>query len=108
MDHLPELTYSMYVDHELSEPDRRRVEQHLTECASCRRLVAVLETENRVLSEVFKHFEVAPARSGIGRSLLITVGSALGVALGLDRLLVVLEGVSPGAGSWMSRFSLTW
>jgi cytoskeletal protein CcmA (bactofilin family) len=109
MDHLPELTYSMYVDHELADPERRRVEHHLAECDRCWRLVAAMEAENRVLADVFQHFEErASGRSGIGRSLLITVGSALGVAVGLDRLLVAVEGVAPGAGSWMSRFSLAW
>jgi cytoskeletal protein CcmA (bactofilin family) len=109
MDHLPELTYSMYVDGELADPERQRVKRHLSECERCHRLVAVLEAENRLLAEVFKHVEEpASARTSIGRSLLITVGSALAVAVGLDRLLVAVEGVAPGAGSWMSRFSFAW
>jgi cytoskeletal protein CcmA (bactofilin family) len=108
MDHLPELTYSMYVDRELADSERQRVERHLAECDRCHRLVAALQAENRVLVEVFRRIEEPASARSIGRSLLITVGSALGVAIGLDRLVVAVQGVIPGAGSWMGQFSLAW
>lgn len=111
MDHFSELTYSMYADGELPEPERLRVEDHLTRCAVCRAQLAALEVENRVLAEVFRMTEETGsgrARVGIGRSLLITVGSALAVALGLDRIFVTIEHFVPDAGSWMRSFSFTW
>jgi cytoskeletal protein CcmA (bactofilin family) len=111
MDHFSELTYSMYADGELPEAERLKVQEHLTQCAACRAQVAALEAESRVLAEVFRlteESEVAKSRLGIGRSLLITVGSALAVALGLDRLAAVVERWVPDVGSWMSGFSLAW
>ncbi len=111
MDHFSELIYSMYADGELPGPERLRVEQHLAQCAVCRAQVAALEVENRVLAEVFRlteEAEAAQSRIGIARSLLITVGSALAVALGLDRLLVVVQHWVPDVGSWMSGFSFGW
>lgn len=111
MDHFSELTYSMYADGELPDPERLWVQQHLAQCPACRAQVAALEVENRVLSEVFRPTEeadLAKSRVGIGRSLLITVGSALAVALGLDRIFVAIEHVVPDVGSWMGGFSFTW
>jgi len=111
MDHFSELTYSMYADGELPEPERLRVQQHLAQCPACGAQVAALEVENRVLAEVFRLTEEADSaksRVGIGRSLLITVGSALVVALGLDRLFVAIERFVPDLGSWMSGFSFAW
>lgn len=111
MDHFSELTYSTYADGELPEPERLRVQQHLTQCPACRAQVAALEAENRILAEVFQltaESEGARSRLGIGRSLLITVGSALAVALGLDRLFVAIEHFVPDAGSWLSGFSFAW
>ncbi len=109
MDHFSELTYSMYADGELPGPERLRVQQHLTQCAACRAQVAALEAENRILAEVFRLTEetdAARSRGSIGRSLLITVGSALAVALGLDRLVVGIERLAPGAMSWVNPISL--
>ena len=101
----------MYADGELGEPERLRVQQHLALCPACRAQVTALEIENRVLADVFRmteEAESAKSRVGIGRSLLITVGSALAVALGLDRLLVAAERFVPDVGSWMSGFSFAW
>ena len=111
MDHFSELTYSMYTDGELPEPERLRVQQHLAQCAACRAQVTALEAENRILAEVFRltaESEAAKSRFGIGRSLLVTVGSALAVALGLDRLILAVERFVPDAGSWMGGFSFAW
>jgi cytoskeletal protein CcmA (bactofilin family)/predicted anti-sigma-YlaC factor YlaD len=111
MDHFSELTYSTYADGELPEPERSRVEQHLAQCPVCRARVAALEVESRVLAEAFRLAEetdLAQSRSNIGRSLLITVGSALAVALSLDRLIVGVEQLAPGATSWMNALSLSW
>jgi cytoskeletal protein CcmA (bactofilin family) len=111
MDHFSELTYSIYADGELPEPERVRVQQHLALCPACRAQVAALEVENRVLAEVFRRAaetDTAKSRGGIGRSLLITVGSALAVALGLDRLVVAIERLAPGAASWVNPINLAW
>lgn len=111
MDHFSELTYSMYADGELPEPERLRVHRHLAECPKCRAQVEALEVENRVLMEVLRTAEesgAAQARGAIGRSLLITVGSALAVALGLDRLVVAVQRLAPGAVSWMDPISFSW
>jgi cytoskeletal protein CcmA (bactofilin family) len=45
-----ELTYSIFVDGELAAEEARRVESHLTECATCRDLVQALTIENRIVS----------------------------------------------------------
>ena len=101
----------MYADSELPEPENLRVQEHLAQCAACRAQVAALEAENRILAEVFRQTaesEAGKSRFGIGRSLLITVGSALAVALGLDRLILAVERLIPDAGSWMGGFSFAW
>jgi cytoskeletal protein CcmA (bactofilin family) len=104
-----EFVYSMYADGELRAPELLRVRQHLAQCAQCRRLVAALEAENRVLAEALRWAEEpAVARQRVGRSLLLTVGSALVVALGLDRVIATVEQLAPGATSWMSQFSVGW
>ena len=110
MDHFSELTYSIYADGELPEPEKLRMQQHLAHCEVCRRHVALLEAENRVLMEAFR---MAPEEShvasgSIARSLLLTVASALAVAVGLDRLAVSVERLVPDVGSWMNWFSLSW
>jgi anti-sigma factor RsiW len=110
MDHFSELTYSIYADGELPEPEKLRVQQHLAQCELCRRRVALLEAENRVLMEAFRMApEESRAASGsIARSLLLTVASALVVAVGLDRVVLSLERLTPDLGSWMNLFSLSW
>jgi anti-sigma factor RsiW/cytoskeletal protein CcmA (bactofilin family) len=111
MDHFSELTYSIYADGELPEPEKLRVQQHLAQCEVCRRQVAAFETENRVLMEVFRMAQEegpAAAPGNIARSLLLTVASALAVAVGLDRVVVSLERLAPDLGSWMNWFSLSW
>ena len=108
MDHFPELTYSMYVDRELAGPERLRVQEHLARCEACRRLVAALEVENRVLADTFQMTdpEVIAAQGNIGRSLVITVVSALAVALGLNWLVSGVEYLAPGVTSWVSPLNL--
>jgi anti-sigma factor RsiW len=109
MDHFSELTYSIYADGELPEPERLRVQQHLAQCEVCRRQVAALEAENRVLMEVFRMVESPAAVSGnLARSLLFTVASALVVAVGLDRVVLSVERLAPDLGSWMNWFSFSW
>ena len=108
MDHFSELTYSIYADGELPEPERLRVQQHLAQCEVCRRQVAALEAENRVLMEVFRVVEKPAASGTIARSLLFTVASALVVAVGLDRVVLSVERLAPDLGSWMNWFSLSW
>jgi anti-sigma factor RsiW len=109
MDHFSELTYSIYADGELPEPERLRVQQHLAQCEACRGQVVALEAENQVLMEVFRMVESPAAAPGnIARSLLLTVASALVVAVGLDRVVVSLERLAPDVGSWMNWFSLSW
>jgi anti-sigma factor RsiW len=109
MDHFSELTYSIYADGELPEPERLRVQQHLAQCEVCRRQMAALEAENRVLMDVFRMAESPAAASGnIARSLLFTVGSALVVAVGLDRVVLSVERLAPDLGSWMNWFSFSW
>ena len=108
MDHFSELTYSIYSDGELPEPERLRVQQHLAQCEVCRRQVAALEAENRVLMEVFRMTESPAASGNIARSLLLTVASALVVAVGLDRVVLSVERLAPDLGSWMNWFSLSW
>jgi len=108
MDHFSELTYSIYADGELPEPERLRVQQHLAQCEVCRRQVAALEAENRVLMEVFGMAESPSASGNIARSLLFTVASALVVAVGLDRVVLSVERLAPDLGGWMNWFSLSW
>lgn len=108
MDHFSELTYSIYADGELPEPERLRVQQHVAQCEVCRRQVAALEAENRVLMEVFRIAESPAASGNIARSLLLTVASALVVAVGLDRVVLSVERLAPDLGSWMNSFSLSW
>jgi len=110
MDHFSELTYSIYADGELPEPEKLRVQQHLAQCEVCRRQVALLEGENRALTDAFKLAPYAShvASLHIARSLLLTVASAIVVAVGLDRVAVSVERLVPDLGSSMNWFSLSW
>ena len=106
------MTYSMYLDRELGEEERRHVEAHLRECSPCRAQVAALEAEDRLLREAFRLAEEEAGAAGspahIGRSLLWTAVSALAGAIGLNWAAGGLERLVPSAVSWTNVFSLTW
>jgi anti-sigma factor RsiW len=49
MNCFPELTYSLYVDNELSPEEAHKVEAHRSHCSQCRGLVDALRAEDRLL-----------------------------------------------------------
>ena len=57
---LPELTYAIYVDGELSPEELRPVEAHLVTCRRCRELVVALREEAALLTGALQ--ERTPAR----------------------------------------------
>jgi len=57
---LSELTWTVYVDGEMSSEEVRDAEHHLAECARCRALVAALHGENRVVAAAFDELAALP------------------------------------------------
>jgi cytoskeletal protein CcmA (bactofilin family) len=71
---LSELTWTVYVDGELSLEEVRDAERHLEECARCRVLVAALRGENRMVAAALDELAVlapssAPATSAARTSV---------------------------------------
>jgi len=56
-----EVTYSVYVDGELSEREAQRVTAHLANCGRCRGLVGALREESVLLAEALQRPEPAPS-----------------------------------------------
>jgi cytoskeletal protein CcmA (bactofilin family) len=81
-----ELTCAVYVDGELSPEETRDTERHLAECARCRRLVAALRHENRVIGAALGELAaLAPASATAVRPTSIPGGrraGTRGLALG--------------------------
>jgi cytoskeletal protein CcmA (bactofilin family) len=76
---LTELTCAVYVDGELSPEETRATERHLVECAPCRRLVAALRDENRVIGAALGELAArAPAPAAAVRPASIPGGQWAG------------------------------
>jgi cytoskeletal protein CcmA (bactofilin family) len=107
---LPQHTYSVYVDGELSPDDVREVESHLIQCQRCRGLIVALQEEGALLSDVLQQRESAvhsrpPART---RARGLAVGLVPSLAVGLLIVSVagwLLDQRLPGM-SWMNPLNL--
>ncbi len=82
---LPEHTYSVYVDAELSPDEVREVESHLIGCQRCRRVILALEEEAALLTDVLQQRPVEalprPRVRARARGLAISLGPSLAVGL---------------------------
>jgi len=102
----PEATYAVYVDGELEDDERRRVDAHLVSCLRCRSLVVLLREEAELVAEALRaplapeHAapETAPHRTrGFGAAPAFA--AALALTLGLAWLTPVMRiaaGDNPG------------
>jgi len=55
-----EIIYYKYADDELETQERKKVEDHLEGCSSCRQFIAAIEAENAVLKEYFSGGSLSP------------------------------------------------
>lgn len=105
MNCLTELKYSMYVDGELSQDEVRLLEAHLFVCPRCRSLVEGLRAEGRLLAQVLQTTEEEQAKGlHVGRSLLWTVCSAVGLVLVLNEAAGWLGQFIPTTADWLNPF----
>lgn len=110
-DCLPQETYSVYVDGELSAEDVRAVESHLAGCAICRGLILALRDEGAAIANTLleRHREVvsrAPAHAR-AKGLAIGLGPTLGVAaLVVAALGWLMETRLPAGASWLNPMEL--
>ncbi len=108
---LPQETYSVYVDGELSVEDVRAVESHLSGCESCRGLILAFRDEGAAIADTVldRHREVvsrAPARvraKGLAIGLVPTLAVAALVVAALGWL---LETRLPAGASWLNPLNL--
>ena len=110
-DCLPQGTYSVYVDGELSAEDVGAVESHLAGCARCRGLILALRDEGAAIADTVldHHSELvsrAPARAR-AKGLAIGLGPTLGVAvLAVTTLGWLMETRLPAGVSWLNPLEL--
>ncbi len=108
---LPEETYSVYLDGELSAEDVRAVESHLAGCVICRGLVLALRDEGAAIADTLldrRRNEVsrAPARAratGLAIGLVPTLGVA---ALAVAAFGWLLETGLPTGAGWLNPLNL--
>lgn len=108
---LPQETYSVYVDGELSAEEVRAVESHLVGCESCRGLILALRDEAAAIADTVldRHREVvsrAPARAR-ARGLAIGLVPTLAVAaVAVTTLGWLIETRLPAGASWLNPMEL--
>ena len=109
---LPESTYSIYIDGELSTDETHAVEAHLVDCQRCRSLILALRDEATWLGDVLQERRRAPLRRRAA-----TAAPARGLAIGLVPSLALLGLVvtvlgwllelrAPAAIGWMNPLNL--
>ena len=110
-DCLPQETYSVYVDGELSAEDVRRVESHVVGCESCRALIRAFRDEATTIADIVLDrprdvISRAPARaraSGLALGLVPTLSVA---ALVVTTLGWLMETGLPAGASWLNPVKL--
>jgi anti-sigma factor RsiW len=107
-----ELTYSVYVDGELSSLEALAVDQHLASCAACRAAVERLRQEVHVLREALaetgEETAALPALHGsLVRPLMVAAAVAVAAGLAAMRALSgVIAGLASPATEWLDPFRL--
>jgi Putative zinc-finger len=108
MNCFPELTYSVYLDRELSPEESRAVESHLASCDACRARVERLRLENKLLVEALDEgcaTTAAQAASGFPLAWLLPV--ILGAVFALSWSVRFLSAYFPASVNWVNPFSRT-
>ncbi len=114
MNCFPELTYSVFVDGELSPEEARRIEAHLLACPGCRAQVEALRAEGRLLAGVLQEAEpetiavpVAQPQRVHWLDLAWTTAVILGVAGSAQAAYNWMSDVETPAGTgWLNPFNL--
>ncbi len=107
---LPELTYFIYADGELSAEEARRVEAHLLACARCRALVEGLRAENAFLTEALLEVDeaVVPAARGFRLLDLAWTTAVVLIVAGSAQVAYswFTDVETPADTSWLNPFNL--
>ncbi|MCI0403236.1 MAG: zf-HC2 domain-containing protein, partial [Acidobacteria bacterium] len=107
---LPELTYFIYADGELSPEEARRVEAHLLTCARCRALVEGLRAENAFLTEALLEVDEAVLPTARGFRLLDLAWTTAVVLIVAGSAQVAYSWFTdvetPAGTSWLNPFNL--
>ena len=106
----PEWIYSVYIDGELADAERRPVESHLVGCQTCRKLIVALREESELLGDALHEREPASLRSpaaapvrGLALGGLPTL-AAVGIAAAVAGTL--LETRLPSYAEWLNPMRL--
>ena len=106
----PEWIYSVYIDGELADAERRPVESHLVACQACRELIVALREEAELLGDALHEREPASLRAPAGTPVR---GLALGglptlAAIGIAAAVVgtILETRLPSYAEWLNPMRL--
>jgi len=107
---LPEWTYSIYLDGELDNAEKRRVESHLVGCQACRRLIVALREEAELVGDSLHEREPASLRQ---KAVAPVRGLALGgfptlAAIAVASVVVggILETRLPSYAEWLNPMRL--
>ncbi|MGH9431961.1 MAG: zf-HC2 domain-containing protein [Terriglobia bacterium] len=111
MNCFPELTYSIYLDRELSPEESHAVEAHLADCAACRARVEGLRLENQLLAEAldegFGALAAVPGQTHASFPLAWLLPAMLGGVIALSWTLRSLSSYFPMSANWVNPFSRT-
>ena len=109
MNCFPELTYSIYLDHELSAEECRGIEAHLAMCPSCRAQVERLRMENQAIAAALDAEGMAPVpESGYsGFSLAWVLPLVMGGVIALSCTVQWISSNFPESANWFNPFNRT-
>jgi len=111
MNCFPELTYSIYLDQELSADERHAVETHLAICPACRAQVERLSVENRLIAEALESggegLAAVPSKEGLGFPLAWVLPAMMGGIFALSWTVRWISSNFPVSANWFNPFNRT-
>ena len=111
MNCFPELTYSIYLDRELSPEESGAVEAHLANCAACRARVELLRLENKFITEAFdvagETMVAVPVKERGAFPLAWALPVMMGAIIALSWTIQWLSNTLPVSANWLNPFNRT-
>ncbi|HUY13984.1 MAG TPA: zf-HC2 domain-containing protein [Terriglobia bacterium] len=106
-----DLTYSIYLDHELSAEECRTIDAHLAICPSCRAQVERLRLENQVIAEALEvgaeGLATVPGNGYSGFPLAWVLPVMMGGVIALSWTVQWISGNFPASADWFNPFNRT-